>query len=514
MKNLPIGVASFKKIIKGNYYYADKTRFIKKLYDGGSYYFISRPRRFGKSLFADTLKEAFLGNKDLFKGLYLENNWNWEETSPVILFSFGGGVIADRLDLDRKINFLLHKTAGEYGIEFQFDSVREMFTELIEGLYHKYDKRVVIIVDEYDKPLLDNITDKKISYEIREGLKNIYSVIKDSDAYVKFAFLTGVSKFSKVSLFSGLNNLKDITLDKRYGEICGYTQEDLCSVFEERLEGKDLEKIKLWYDGYNFLGENLYNPFDILLYLDSEEFRNYWFQSATPNFLINIIKEKKYPVADFEDLKATDNILSSFDLDIIELETILFQTGYLTIKGVRELGNTRVFSLSYPNLEVKMSLTDFILQYFSNQVSKKDLAKIELYEIIESNRIDDLKELFYSFFASIPNDWYRKNQLSGYEGYYSSIFYCYFTALGFDVTAEDTTNKGRLDMSVKFENRVYIFEFKVNQLAKDQGRALLQLKDKKYHEKFASDFDEIYLIGVEFDCDERNITCFEWEALV
>jgi hypothetical protein len=514
MKNLPIGVASFKKIIKGNYYYADKTRFIKKLYDGGSYYFISRPRRFGKSLFADTLKEAFLGNKDLFKGLYLENNWNWEETSPVILFSFGGGVIADRLDLDRKINFLLHKTAGEYGIEFQFDSVREMFTELIEGLYHKYDKRVVIIVDEYDKPLLDNITDKKISYEIREGLKNIYSVIKDSDAYVKFAFLTGVSKFSKVSLFSGLNNLEDITLSEEFSAICGYTQNDLETVFKDRLKDFDPEKVKNWYDGYNFLGESVYNPFDILLLFKQKKFLNYWFQSATPNFLINIIKEKKYPVADFEDLKATDNILSSFDLDIIELETILFQTGYLTIKGVRELGNTRVFSLSYPNLEVKMSLTDFILQYFSNQVSKKDLAKIELYEIIESNRIDDLKELFYSFFASIPNDWYRKNQLSGYEGYYSSIFYCYFTALGFDVTAEDTTNKGRLDMSVKFENRVYIFEFKVNQLAKDQGRALIQLKDKKYHEKFVSDFDEIYLIGVEFDCDERNITCFEWEALV
>jgi hypothetical protein len=514
MKNLPIGVASFKKIIEGNCYYADKTMFIKKLYDEGSYYFISRPRRFGKSLFADTLKEAFLGNKDLFKGLYLENNWNWEDKYPVLLLSFGGGVIKSREELDEKAFEIFREYFDAFDIKPVNKSVSGRFSELITTISKKSGKRVVIIVDEYDKPLLDNITDKKISYEIREGLKNIYSVIKDSDAYVKFAFLTGVSKFSKVSLFSGLNNLKDITLDKRYGEICGYTQEDLCSVFEERLEGKDLEKIKLWYDGYNFLGENLYNPFDILLYLDSEEFRNYWFQSATPNFLINIIKEKKYPVADFEDLKATDNILSSFDLDIIELETILFQTGYLTIKGVRELGNTRVFSLSYPNLEVKMSLTDFILQYFSNQVSKKDLAKIELYEIIESNRIDDLKELFYSFFASIPNDWYRKNQLSGYEGYYSSIFYCYFTALGFDVTAEDTTNKGRLDMSVKFENRVYIFEFKVNQLAKDQGRALLQLKDKKYHEKFASDFDEIYLIGVEFDCDERNITCFEWEALV
>ncbi len=481
MKNLPIGVSSFRKIREGNYYYVDKTKYVKKLYEEGSYYFISRPRRFGKSLFADTLKEAFLCNKGLFKGLYLENNWNWEDNkSPVILLSFGGGVIADREDLDRKINFLLHKAAGEYGIEFHFDSVREMFTELIEGLYSKFNRRVVIIVDEYDKPLLDNITDKKISYEIREGLKNIYSVIKDSDAYVKFAFLAGVSKFSKVNLFSGLNNLEDITLSEEFSAICGYTQKDLEIVFKNRLKNFNPEKIKNWYDGYNFLGESVYNPFDILLLFKQKKFLNYWFQSATPNFLINIIKEKKYPVADFEDLKATDNILSSFDIDIIELETILFQTGYLTIKGVRELGNTRVFTLSYPNLEVKMSLTDFILQYFSNQVSKKDLAKIKLYEIIESNSIDDLKELFHSFFASIPNDWYRKNQLSGYEGYYASIFYCYFTALGFDVRAEDTTNKGRLDMSVKFENRVYIFEFKVNQLTENQGRDLLQIKNSTF----------------------------------
>ena len=433
--------------------------------------------------------------------LFLENNWDWNEKYPVILLSFGGGVVKSRAELDAFISDMFMTEYEFYGLEVKSRLINSRFKDLIVKLNKKFNQRVVIIVDEYDKPILDNITDKKVAGEIRDGLKNIYSVIKDSDAYIKFAFLTGVSNFSKVSLFSGLNNLTDITLDKRYSAICGYTENDRKIVFQDRLKGLAKNKIKKWYDGYSFLGESLYNPFDILLYFDSGEFRNYWFQSATPTFLIDILQEKKYHIPDFENLKATENLLSSFDIDYMELETLLFQTGYLTIKDVRELGNTRVFNLSYPNLEVKMSLTDFILQYLTNQVSKKDAVKIDLYEILEENRLNDLKKVFYSFFASIPHDWYRKNEISAYEGYYSSIFYCYFTALGLDLCVEETTNIGQLDMSVKFEDRVYIFEFKVNKFASDSKKALKQIKEKKYYEKFG-------ILQIYFTLSETGIPIF------
>lgn len=513
MKKLPIGISTFREIIEENYYYVDKTPYIKKLSDEGKYYFISRPRRFGKSLFADTLKEAFLGSKELFKGLYLEDNWNWSVKYPVVFLSFAGGVVKSRAELDEKINEILNEYFNSFAITSENNSLSGKFRELILRLNKKFNEKVVIIVDEYDKPILDNITDRNTSFEIREGLKNIYSAIKSSDAEIKFAFLTGVSKFSKVSLFSGLNNLIDITLDKRYSEICGYTETDLESIFEERVHGLDKDKIKKWYNGYNFLGQPLFNPFDILLYLDSGEFQNYWFQSATPTFLIEVLKKRNFLIPDFENLYATENLLGSFDIDFIELENLLFQTGYLTIKNVEQLGAIRVFHLTFPNLEVKMSLCDFILQYLTNQVTEKEKSKISLYGLLRDQKIDDLEILFKSFFASIPNDWYRKNQISGYEGYYASVFYCYFTALGLDVRAEDTTNKGRIDMSVKFEDTVYIFEFKVNQLVKESSRALEQIRTKNYHEKFLRDSKDIYLIGVEFDSEERNITNFQWEKL-
>ncbi|TYT75009.1 ATP-binding protein [Desulfobotulus mexicanus] len=513
MKKLPIGISNLKEFAENNYCYADKTKHIRQLTDNGKYYFLSRPRRFGKSLFADTLREAFRGNKDLFKGLYLENNWDWSQKYPVIFLSFGGGVIKEREDLDRKIDFLLEKSMREYSIKIDCNSVREKFSRLIELLNEKFNKRVVIIVDEYDKPILDNITNKDKALEVREGLKNIYSVIKDSDAYVQFAFLTGVSKFSKVSLFSGLNNLQDITLDKRYSDICGYTENELETVFKERLEGLSRERIKKWYNGYNFSGISVYNPFDILLFLDTKEFNNFWFETATPTFLIDILKEKKYLIPNLEKLYATEALLGSFDIDFIELETILFQTGYLTIKDSYNLGSRKMYELSFPNHEVKMSLTEFILGYFISSPKIQIDSGMKLYRLIEANKIDELKDLFYTFFASIPHDWYRKNELSGYEGYYASIFYCYFASIGLDVRAEDTTNQGRLDMSVKFEDRVYVFEFKVKRLSQNNKSALGQIKDKKYYEKFISDFKDIYLIGVEFDSETRNITCFEWEKV-
>ncbi|HIP12662.1 MAG TPA: hypothetical protein EYG73_08085, partial [Arcobacter sp.] len=331
MKNLPIGIQTFAKIRdkKENYIYIDKTDLALNLITSSGYYFLSRPRRFGKSLFLDTLKDIFEGKKELFEGLYIYDKWDWETTYPVIKISFGAGVIEDRADLDKRI-FNIIKTNQEK-LEIECDDIedsRECFLQLIRLAYKKYNQKVVILIDEYDKPILDNITDKELSKEIRDRLKNIYSVIKDSDQYIKFAFLTGVSKFSKVSLFSGLNNLEDISLDARYATICGYTHSDVKETFSERLDGVDLDELKRWYNGYNFLGEGVYNPFDILLFFSKGQlYRHYWFETGSPAFLIEILKEQKYYLPNLENIYMSETDLSSFDVDDIKLETLLFQTG-------------------------------------------------------------------------------------------------------------------------------------------------------------------------------------------
>jgi len=511
MKKLPIGIQSFEKICQNDFYYVDKTPFIKKLMDeGGGYYFLSRPRRFGKSLFLDTLRQAFLCKKELFQGLYLENNWRWDRKYPVIYISFGSGIHRSLDEFMETENVILQEYANEYDISLSYKNIKDRFFELIKKIHKKFDEKVVVLIDEYDKPILDNIHNREVAGSIRDELKNFYSVLKDADPYVRFVFITGVSKFSKVSIFSGLNNLDDISLSKEYATICGYTQTEFETVFEDRLNGLDLSSIKKWYNGYSWLGERVYNPFDILLYLSKLDFRPYWFETGTPTFLIKLLVEKKYLIPELEELEASEGIVSSFDMESIEPETLLFQTGYLTIKSLEHAGATRIYTLVPPNIEVKSSLSDFILDYLCNARGKKEKNLIKIYRLLSKNRLSDLKEVFSSFFASIPSDWYRKNELSGYEGYYASIFYCYFSALGLDIKVEDATNYGRLDMAVFFNDRAYIFEFKVVEMF-SQGKAMEQLKSKRYYEKYLDKYREVFLIGVEFSKKERNITGFDIE---
>ncbi|MCB1144993.1 MAG: AAA family ATPase, partial [Leptospiraceae bacterium] len=460
MKKLPIGIQTFAKIRdpEDEHYYVDKTKILAELVDSGSYIFLSRPRRFGKSLFLDTLKDAFEGNQSLFKGLYLEHNWDWSKKYPVIKIDFGTAVIKSPESLREIIHDKLNRILTYESLELKSRSLSEKFKDLILGLESKYSAKVVILIDEYDKPILDNITETETARLMRDELRNFYSVIKGSDAHLKFVFITGVSKFSKVNLFSGLNNLQDITLDERFSTICGYTEKDL-AIFEDRMEGVNREELKLWYNGYNFLGKKVYNPFDILLFLDRKIYKNYWFETGTPTFLINLIEKYKYPVPKMENIKLTESALSTFDVDSITLENLLFQTGYLTIDRTKSMGANTIFYLKYPNLEVKFSLNDTILQYLTNTTSEKEESKIALYEILSSGNPSQIKPIFHSFFASIPHDWYRKNKLANYEAYYASIFYCYFASLGLDVRAEDVTNHGQVDMTVFFENKVFVFEF-------------------------------------------------------
>ncbi len=510
---LPIGIQSFKEIRTGGYYYVDKTQFVKKLAETGKYYFLSRPRRFGKSLFLDTLRQAFLGKKELFKGLYLYDNWDWEKKYPVIYISFGAGVHKTREELLKTINSILRRHFQSYGLSWEEELYNLRFYELIMKLSQKYNSQVVVLIDEYDKPILDNIEDRETAIEMRECLKNFYSVLKDADSYLKFVFITGVSKFSKVSIFSGLNNLEDITLNPQYGTICGYTQGELESVFADVLEGFDLEEIKRWYNGYNFLSEAVYNPFDILLLLKSKMYRPYWFETGTPSFLIKLLYEKKFFIPELEGFEASEKIVSSFDVEDMEPEVLLFQTGYLTIKGVKRRGYRQIYRLGYPNLEVKISFNDYLLDWYT----KKGLVAKEkeydlVYDALERADLEGLRRGFESFFAGIPSDWYRKTELSGYEGFYASVVYAYFAALGVEVRVEEAVSKGRLDMAVIFGDRCYLFEFKVVEF-EGEGRALAQLKEKGYYEKYLNQYKEVYLIGVEFSKEKRNIVAFEWEKL-
>jgi Predicted AAA-ATPase. len=277
MKYLPIGIQTFRDIIEGGFYYVDKTHFIPKL--TSKYYFLSRPRRFGKSLFLDTLKEAFSGNKELFKGLYLYDNWDWEKKYPVIKISFGGGSVRTPKALINHMSFILKNVSQDHQIELKESIPDEQFYELIKSLSEKRGSQAVVLIDEYDKPILDAIENIEVARENRETLKDFYSVLKDADPYLKLVFLTGVSRFSKVSIFSGLNQLQDITLNEEFSTVCGYTQSELESVFSDRLKDFDKEKIKVWYNGYSWLGESVYNPFDILLLFSEKRFRAFWFET-------------------------------------------------------------------------------------------------------------------------------------------------------------------------------------------------------------------------------------------
>ena len=510
---LPIGIQTFRKIREDDYYYVDKTALALRLVEEGSHYFLSRPRRFGKSLFLDTLGELFAGSEDLFRGLHVHDRWDWSTVYPVIRISFGGGVFQERAALDRRIHAILRENAERLGVECQdFQDVSSCFNELIRAAHAASGQRVVVLIDEYDKPILDNITEAEQARAMRDGLRNFYSVIKDSDAHIRFAFLTGVSKFSKVSLFSGLNNLNDITVDSPYSSICGYTEADVDSVFAPELAGLDRQQIRDWYNGYNWTGESVYNPFDLLLLFDKRQFRPYWFETGTPTFLVDVLTERQAWLPELGQLETSADILSTFDVDDMPTEALMFQAGYLTIDREEEISGTYYYQLRYPNREVYQSLSGTLLRAWTPNAQAEVRHRKSLYRLLLANDFPGLQQLFISFFASIPADWYRNTPIARYEGYYASVFYAYFGALGLDITLEDASSHGRLDMAVRFNGQMYLFEFKVVELT-PEGRALQQIKDRGYADKYRAERLPIHLIGVEFSREQRSVVGFEVEGV-
>ena len=505
-RRLPIGLQTFRELREQGCYYVDKTGFIARLVDEGKHYFLSRPRRFGKSLLLDTLKELFEGSEPLFKGLAIHDRWDWSVRHPVVRLDFGGGNFAEPGYVHTSAMAQLAAAAEDAGLVAAHATAPERFRDLLRGLHAASGRRVVVLVDEYDKPILDALEAGEVARANRDYLRGLYSTIKSCDAHVRFTFLTGVSKFSKVSLFSGLNNLRDITLDPRYSAVCGYTEADLDKVFGPELPGLDRERIREWYDGYNWRGaESVYNPFDVLLLFDTREFAPHWFETATPTFLVDTLFRRRVNSVTLDGLVTTGDLLSAFDVDAIATEALLFQTGYLTIKATEEVGDETLYRLGYPNLEVRRSLNRSLLRHLVQDATRQTANSVRLRRLLEARDFGGMEDLFRAFFASIPYEWYTNNDIARYEGYYASVFYSYFAASGLDVTVEDSSSHGRADMAVRFGGAVYLFEFKVVELA-GEGAALAQLKTRRYADKYRASGGPIYLVGVEFSRDARNVT--------
>lgn len=509
-KRLPIGIQTFREIRDKAHYYVDKTDMILDMVQGGKHYFLSRPRRFGKSLLLDTIKELFEGNEPLFKGLAVHPQWDWSVKYPVLRFSFGRKNYRQPQALEETLHQQLTQMEQNFQLAARFADAGSRFADLLENIKAQTGLPLVVLIDEYDKPILDALEYPEVAKLNRDFLRGFYSTIKDYDANIRFSFLTGVSKFSKVSLFSGLNNLKDITLDKRYSTLCGYTDADIDTVFAAELLELDRQEIRDWYNGYHWLGSGVYNPFDILQLFDERLFKNYWFETGTPTFLIEQLLKRQIASPKLDQMVSSSALLSSFDVGDIGIEALLFQTGYLTIKHVERLGGQDFYTLGYPNREVYQSLNESVLSTLVQNKSQQAVQTSQLYHLLMRNDMAGLKALFHSFFASIPHQWYNSNDIQNYEGYYASVFYSYFASLGLDITLEDTSNLGRIDMTLKFNQQVYIFEFKVVELI-PQGKALQQIKDKAYADKYRGLNQPIYLIGVEFSKTDRNIVGFEWE---
>jgi hypothetical protein len=519
MKKLGIGISDFKELIKGNYIYVDKTEYIYKLINSGKYYFLSRPRRFGKSLLLSTLEYLFKGEKELFNGLYIysynvgnkshviEEKWNWEETYPVIRIDFAKTQVRDEKELEKELRATIVETGKRYRYKYNKEyTINRNFELLVERIYEGRKRQVVILIDEYDKPILDNIEKREEVEGIREVLKGFYTTLKGLDRYIRFVLVTGVSKFAKVSLFSGLNQLEDISLSKEYGNICGYTQEELEIYFKEYLEGVNIEEVKEWYNGYSFLNDRVYNPFDILLYLKSKVYKNYWYKTGTPSFLIKLIKHKRYDITRLENLIIREDILEKFDLEEMRIEALMYQTGYLTIKEGYEREYGQEYKLGFPNKEVRISFNEDILPLVIESELRENIAA-KVIEILKEEKIEELREQIEVLISNISYVHYK-----GESSYVIAIFSLLYST-GLNVITEDNTHKGRIDLVVIVNKRiVYIIEVKVIEKEEEKGKAIRQIQEKEYYKKYMN-YEKIYIVGIELNKVKKQIANFEYKKV-
>jgi len=518
-KPLPAGVQNFRDLIESGYLYVDKTQLIAEmLRTPKGIYFLSRPRRFGKSLLISTLEEIFRGNKALFHDLWLyKSDYAWP-VYPVIRLDFSLERARSAAEMTEIIGVYLQEIASQYQIELEETNYQRQFRRLIQQMAEQSEqKQVVILVDEYDYPIIDNIENGAEAERIRDVLKGFYTVVKALDNHVRFLFLTGVTKFSRVGIFSGLNNLTDLSLDARFAALPGITRAEIATNLSEYIatfahqQGQSVEeiwaKLECWYNGFRFSKSpvTVYNPFSLIQLFTVQDFRNYWFETGTPTFLIKLIKARNFALSQLDELQLEEIAFTSYEIERLDVLPLLFQTGYLTIKNYDSQRN--VYTLGYPNYEVENSFTSWLLSAFSE--IEQALSTSHLWRLIDALLARDLQSFFgvlHIFFAQIPYELQVQR-----EQYYQTIFYLIFTLIGLRVSAEKHTNRGRIDTVVELSQDVYLFEFKLDG---SEAAALQQIKDKGYASAYRGSGKTLHLVGVNFDTATRSIGGWQEELLL
>ncbi len=515
MKYLPTDVSTFSLMIEGNYLYIDKTEYIYNLFKEGEsrYYFLSRPRRFGKTLLISTLKELFSGNKELFKDLWIyKSTYRWD-TYPVIHLDFSTMDYATVEELKLSLSWTLSHIAQSYDIDIsQAPTPSTKLTLLVEQLSKK--NKVVILIDEYDKPLLDNLKDYEKAEAQRDALKSFYGTLKGLDIYLRALFITGVSKFAKTSIFSGINNLNDISLKPEAAQLLGYTAHEINYYFKEyilqftrdqqRTPEATIHEMQRWYNGYRF-SENpikVYNPFSVLYYLKDHKLANYWFESGTPSFLIKLLQKQYQSLEDLALVELSSDSLGTFTIDNIPLIPLLFQAGYLTIADYNSV--TRKFTLNYPNLEVEESFKKYLVAAlaYSNPVTV-DTMLSRLLSALHAEDFNTFCTYLQSLFAHIPYTLHIPR-----ESYYHSLFQFLMSLLSLEASSEILTDKGRIDSVISTKTTIYIFKFKYNT---DPEKALKQIQEQKYYEPYIIKGKPIIAVGLAFH-DEKEKLIIRWQS--
>ena len=534
LRKLPLGIQSFEKLRRDRYVYIDKTAFLWQLVQGSNPYFLSRPRRFGKSLFLSTLAAYFRGQKELFKDLYIEQaeeeqaaqekRTAWLEY-PVLYLDFNTKNYSNEQALTAILNAHLRDWEETFALEQRDEAPDIRFKDLIQRIYRQTGKQVVILVDEYDKPLLQTMgVNEALNEKYRNELKAFYSVIKSCDQYIRFAFLTGVTKFSKISIFSDLNNLKDISLHESYAGMCGISQKELETNFQPEIQalaqkqGLDyseaLATLKQWYDGYLFhpAGEGMYNPYSLLNVLDDKEIKSYWFGTGTPTFLVNFLKEAHYYIPDLDgNVELDEEGLQTYRAVAQDALPILFQAGYLTIKEY--ISDLRLYRLGFPNNEVRYGFLHNLLPAYSDVPFGQTGVWIGRFiQDIREGKVDEFMERLKSIISGIAYDNFTEQNLKLREQNYQTAVYLVFALMGQFVQTEVHCAKGRADCVLKTADTVYIFEFKLSGNGSAE-EALNQIKTQEYAAPYKGRGQKIVLIGAGFDEEKRTIRDWKTEAL-
>jgi len=508
----PIGIQNFEKLRREGYVYVDKTRQMWKMVSEGSYYFLSRPRRFGKSLMVSTLEAFFSGQRDLFKGLFVDGvEWDWQEY-PIMHLDLNTAKYDCAEALDNMLEEFLSRQEALYGRNESERSFGLRFQGVLRRAFEKTGLHVVVLVDEYDKPMLQAIGKPELQQEYRGTLKAFYGALKSCDRYIKFAFLTGVTKFGKVSVFSDLNNLTDLSLDYRYTDICGISEKELHHYFDESVQQladmngltkeEAYERLQHDFDGYHFCydSEGMYNPFSVLNTLASSHFRDYWFETGTPSFLVYQLQKTNYPLENMTREELYEDTLNSIDIMDENPLPLLYQSGYLTIKGYDREFHT--YQLGFPNREVEEGFVKYLVPFYSpNKTDKPQMFIGQFVKDVRSGNAEGFMQRVERFFAG--GDY----QVAGRaELYFQNTLWVLFRLLGFYVDVERHTTDGRMDILMQTQDYVYILELKIDQSA---DAALQQIDQKRYASALTDDHRKLYKIGVSFSSETRRVN--EWK---